>query len=142
MFSKEEAKKIREEFWTNFGKNYPRKWVLYDTKIKDIQLKFNFTSEVAQVSLDITASDEIIKEYYWEKMLSLKNILLTEYLPDAEFEENYVLPEGKTISRIIAEIRRVNIYRKSDWPNVEEFLYDRMDLLEKFFLEYRDIIDS
>ena len=142
MFSREEAKRVREEFWTNFGKEYPRKWVLYDTKIKDIQLKFTFTTEVAGVSLDITSADEIIREYYYEKMLSLKNILLTKYLPDAKYEAHYDLPEGKTISRVFVEIKHVNIYRKTDWPLVEEFLYDRMDLFESFFLEYRDVIDS
>lgn len=142
MFSKEEAKKIREEFWTNFGKEYPRKWVLYDTKIKEIQLKFTFTSEIAQVSLDIFSTDEIIQAYYYEKMLSLKNILLTEYLPDAEYEEQYVLPEGKVVSRIYVGLKNVNVYRKKDWLLVQEFLYDRMELLELFFLEYGDVIDS
>ncbi len=142
MFSREEAKQIREEFWTLFGKKYERKWLLYDTQIKEIQLKFTFNSEVAQVSLDITAPDEIIREYYWDKILSLKNILLTEYLPDAEFEEKYVLPEGKEISRVFTAVKGVNIYRKKDWPLVMEFLNDRMDLLEKFFMKYRDIIDS
>lgn len=142
MFSKEEAKRLREEFWTHFGKEYPRKWILYDTKIKEIQLKFTFTPEVAQVSLDISSSDELIREYYWDKMLSLKNILLNEYLPDAIFDENYFLPEGKIVSRVYAEIKKVNIYRKNDWLQVQEFLYGRMELLEIFFLEYRDIIDS
>lgn len=142
MFSREEAKHLREEFWINFGKEYPRKWVLYDTKIKDIQLKFSFTNEAAGVSLDITSPDEVIREYYFEKLLSLQNILLTEYLPDAEYEAHYDLPEGKTISRLFVEIKRVIIYRKTDWPLVQEFLYDRMDLLESFFLEYRDVIDS
>ncbi len=142
MFSKEEAKKLREEFWTDFGKRFSRKWVFYDTKIRDIQLKFTFTNELAQVSLDITSPDEIIREYYFEKLQSLKNILLTEYLPDAEFDAFYQIPEGKIISRVFVEVKRVNIYRKTDWPLVQEFLYDRMDLLEGFFLKYRDIIDS
>lgn len=142
MFSKEEAKKVREEFWTSFGKEYPRKWVLYDTKIKEIQLKFTFTSEVAQVSLDIYSPDEIIQAYYYDKMLSLKNILLTEFLPDAEYEEHYVLPEGKVVSRIFVGLKNVNVYRKKDWPLVQEFLYGRMELLELFFLKYGDVIDS
>lgn len=142
MFSKDEAKKIREGFWTHFGKEYPRKWILYDTKIKEIQLKFTFTSEIAQVSLDIYSSDEIIKEYYFDKMLSLKNILLTDFLPDAEYDGHYKLPEGKEVSRIYVELRNVNIYRQKDWPLVQEFLYDRMEILELFFLEYGDVINS
>lgn len=142
MFSKEDAKKVREEFWINFGKKYKRKWILYDTKIKEIQLKFSFTTEEAQVSLDITAVDEVIRAYYYEKMCSLKNILLTEYLPEAIYEEHYQLPEGKEISRIYTKLDGVNVYRKSDWPQVQDFLNVQMQLLESFFVEYKDIIDS
>ena len=40
MFSKEEAAKIKKEFWTSFGKSFPKKWILYDTKIKDFAFKF------------------------------------------------------------------------------------------------------
>ena len=142
MFSKEEAKKVREEFWISFGKRYKRKWILYDTKIKEIQLKFSFTTEDAQVSLDITAVDEVIRAYYYEKMCSLKNILLTEYLPEAIYEEHYQLPEGKIVSRVYVELKNVNVYRKADWPQVQEFLSEQMSILEMFFLEYKDIIDS
>ena len=142
MFSKEEAKKVREEFWISFGKKYRRKWILYDTKIKEIQLKFSFTTEDAQVSLDITAVDEVIRAYYYEKMCSLKNILLTEYLPEAIYEEHYQLPEGKIVSRVYVELKNVNVYRKADWPQVQEFLSEQMSILEMFFLEYKDIIDS
>ncbi|MFT4612543.1 MAG: hypothetical protein ACI9OT_001931, partial [Gammaproteobacteria bacterium] len=42
MFSKEESRQLREEFWTSFGKSFPRKWILYDTKIKGFSFKFDF----------------------------------------------------------------------------------------------------
>jgi hypothetical protein len=140
MFSKEESKKIRQEFWTGFGKEYPRKWILYNTRIKDVQLKFSFDNEKASVSLDLTSNDEIMRAYYFEKLESLKAILLSEYLPDAVYEDTFVLPEGKIISRVFTEIKHVNIHNKKDWPLVMDFLENRMDALEKFFLEYSDFI--
>jgi hypothetical protein len=140
MFSKEESKKIRQEFWTSFGKQYPRKWILYNTRIKDVQLKFDFTNEKAMVSLDLTSNDEIMRAYYFEKLESLKGILLKEYLPDAIYEDSVVLPEGKLISRVYTELKGVNIHSRKDWQPVMEFLEDRMDALEKFFLEYSDYI--
>lgn len=142
MFSREESKKIRQEFWTGFGKAVSRKWILYDTKIKDFQLKFSFDNETARVSIELTSNDEIMRAYYFEKLLSLKTILTSEFLPDANFEENYVLPEGKTISTVYVELKKVNIHNKKDWPLVMDFFEDRMNLLELFFLEYRDFIDS
>ncbi len=38
MFSKDESKKLREDFWIFFGKSFPRKWILYNTKIKGYDL--------------------------------------------------------------------------------------------------------
>ena len=107
-----------------------------------MQLKFTFTNDVAQVSLDLTSGDEIIRAYYYDKLLSLKNILTREYLPDIIYEEDYLLPEGKIISRVYVELKKVNIHNKKDWPLVMDFLEDRMNSLELFFLEYKDFIDS
>jgi len=88
MFSKEESKKLIQEFWTSFGKEYPHKWILYNTKIKDLLLKFTFTTKFAQVSLDIVSQDELIRSYYFEKLIALKIILINDYFPEAEFNEN------------------------------------------------------
>lgn len=141
MFSKEESKKLRQQFWTSFGIVYRHKWILYDTKKKEIQLKFSFDRKQAQVSLDITDPDELIRAYYFEKLQSLRKILTTEYLPHAVFEEHYVLPEGKTISRIYVQLDGVSIHNRNDWPKVMKFLNDHMLKLEAFFLEYRDFLE-
>lgn len=141
MFSREESKKIREAFWIEFGKTYKHKWILYNTKIKEIQLKFTYDNNVAQVSLDVTSNDELIRAYYFEKLVALKTILLSEYLPDAIFAENYQLAEGKVVSRIFVALQNVNIHNKKDWKNVMIFLENRMSSLEMFFLEYKDYLD-
>ncbi len=142
MFSKEESKKLIQEFWTSFGKEYPHKWILYNTKIKDLQLKFTFTTKFAQVSLDIVSQDELIRSYYFEKLIALKTILETDYLPEAEFNENYELPEGKTISRIYLQLDEVSIHNKKDWSGVFKFLHAKMLLLEDFFIEYNSYLEA
>lgn len=140
MYSREESKKIRQDFWISFGKNYPRKWLLYNTKIKDFSLKFTFTKRIAEVSMDIEANDEIIRQYYFEKLQSLETILREDYLPDAVFGETYELENGKMISRVYVIKERVNIHDKKQWPEVQEWLAEKMNALESFFLEYRDFI--
>lgn len=142
MFSKEESKKVREEFWTSFGKGFPHKWVLYNTGIKEVQLKFTFNTEIAQVSLDIYSADEVIHAYYFEKIYALRSILKDEYLKDIKIEENYLLPEGKSITRFYVQLDSVNIHNQKHWPPVASFLNENMILLESFFLEYKDYIDS
>lgn len=142
MFSKEKSKELRQEFWTSFGKNFPRKWVLYNTKIKDLELKFTFTTKFAQVSLDVVSDDAVIRAFYFEKITALQNILLTQYLSDAIFEDEYVLPEGKTVSKVYVQVGEVSIHSTADWNQVQIFLYEKMDLLETFFLEYKDFLEE
>ena len=105
MFSKSDSKQIRQEFWTNFGKEYPNKWLLYNTKIKDVTLKFTFTTKKAQVSIDIEPQDSLIRSYYFDKFVSLKNIILSEYIPDIIFDDSYELDNKKIISFEIPSIK-------------------------------------
>ncbi|GAA0724243.1 DUF4268 domain-containing protein [Aquimarina litoralis] len=142
MFSKEESKKIRQEFWTTFGTEYPRKWLLYNTKIKDVTLKFTFTTKIAQVSIDIEPYDDLIRVYYYDKFLSLKNILKEEYISNIIFDERYILENGKVISKIYIELLGVSIHNKKTWETTMKFLNTYMDRLENFFLEYKDIIQD
>lgn len=81
MFSREESRKLREEFWISFGKSFPRKWILYNTKIKDFSFKFYFDTKKAAVSLDIEDSNLENRINHYEKLESLKSILIDEYLP-------------------------------------------------------------
>ncbi|NJW55878.1 DUF4268 domain-containing protein, partial [Salinimicrobium oceani] len=92
---------------------------------------------IAEVSIDLDATDEIMRQYYFEKLESLKTILKEEFLPDAVFAEAYELENGKLISRVYVTKEGANIHNRKDWPEVQEWLADKMDALEKFFLEYR-----
>lgn len=140
MYSKAEAKKLREDFWISFGKSFPRKWVLYNTKIKDFSFKFYFDTKKAIVSLDI--EDNILSNriLYYEKLISLKSILLEEYLPDAIFEDCYFLDNKKEISRVYVQKENVNIHNKDTWRETMEFLYEKMSKFEEFWYEYEDVI--
>jgi hypothetical protein len=140
MFSKEESRQLRETFWTSFGKSFPRKWILYNTKIKGFSFKFHFDTKSALVALDL--EDDLENRINsWEKLQSLKSILLDDYLPEAVFEEEYYLDNGKEISRIYVPLeQKVSIHNKNSWREVMEFFNTTMDKFERFFLEFEDIL--
>lgn len=142
MFSREESKLLRQEFWTSFGKSFPRKWILYNTKLKGLSFKFHFDTKKALVALDLE-DDLEHRIKYWEKLLALKSILLDEYLPNAIFEEEYFLDNHKEISRIYVPLeKKVSIHNKNTWRDVMEFFNEKMTLFEAFFEEYKDIIEG
>ena len=140
MFSKEESKQIRQDFWTMFGKRYHRKWMLYNTGIKDVNFKFSFEDRRAIVSIDLVHDDEFYREYYFEKLESFKGIMQEEVTEELIFDNKYLLPSGKEISRIYTYLDGVKITKQTDWPRVYEFFYTYMDKFEIFYLEYRDFI--
>jgi hypothetical protein len=140
MFSKEEALLIKKEFWTAFALAYPRKWLLYDTKIKDVTFKFYIDNKKAQVLLDIEPKDEEKRKIYFEKIESLKTILLEDYLPEAILERNFYLESGKIISRIWVEKLGVSLNNKNNWETIFAFFNETMTQFEYFYFEHEDYI--
>ena len=140
MFSKVESQQIKKEFWTAFAEAYPRKWLLYDTKIKDFTFKFYVDNKKAQVLIDIEPKDEEKRKIYYEKIESLKSILLEEYIDDVIFERNFYLENGKCISKIWVEKNGISLFNKETWNDIFDFFYKKMDAFERFFYEYEDYI--
>ena len=140
MYSREESQRIKREFWVAFAEKYPRKWVLYDTKIKDFSFKFYVDNKKAQVLIDIEHRSDEKRNAYFEKIQALKNILEEEFIKDLVFEKNHTLESGKTISRIWVEKPGVGFSNRNNWDAIFDFFNENMHALEMFYLEYDEFI--
>lgn len=140
MYSREESQKLKREFWVAFAEKYPRKWVLYDTKIKDFSFKFYVDNKRSQVLIDIEQRSDEKRITYFEKLEALKNILDEEFIKDLVFEKNYTLESGKTISRIWVEKSGVGFSNRNNWDAIFDFFFEKMNALEMFYLEYDEFI--
>ncbi|TDE01654.1 DUF4268 domain-containing protein [Flavobacterium sandaracinum] len=136
MYSKEETQKLKREFWVEFSEKFPRKWLLYDTKIKDFSFKFYVDNKKAQVLIAIEQRSDEKRIAYFEKLESLKNILEEEFIKDLVFEKEHTLESGKTISLIWVEKLGVGVSNRKYWPEIFEFYNDKMNALELFYSEY------
>lgn len=142
MYSKAESQRLKQEFWIAFAEKYPRKWILYDTKIKDFSFKFFVDNKKAQVSINIEHRSNEKRIGYFEKLESLKTILEEEFIQDLVFEKNFVLENGKTISRVWVEKLGVGFSNKNNWDTIFDFFNDKMQAIEIFYLEYGDYIQD
>jgi len=140
MYSKEESQRLKREFWIEFAEKYPRKWVLYDTKIKDFSFKFYADNKKAQVLIDIEHRNDEKRIVYFEKLESLKSILEDDFVKDLVFEKSFTLESGKTISRVWVEKTGISISNRNHWNEIFDFFYENMHALEMFFFEYGDYI--
>lgn len=140
MFSKEASKQLKQEFWISYGKSFPRKWLLYNTKIKNLSFKFHFDTKCALVALDVEGDlEQRIK--YWGKLESLKTILINDYVPNAIFEDYFTLENGKEISRIYVPFNsKVSIHNKNTWQEVMLFFNETMPKFERFFEDFEDML--
>ncbi|MFD0991996.1 DUF4268 domain-containing protein [Tenacibaculum geojense] len=141
MFSKEESARLRKEFWTSFGKSFPRKWLLYNTSIKGFSFKFQADRKKASVCLDFEHPEEIANQLLYDQLLSLKNILASEYLPEVIFDDFFELESGKFIQRIYVPYnKKFSIHNKNTWRDCYEFFVETMTQFELFYYEYEDFI--
>ena len=142
MFSKEEAALLRKEFWTSFGKSFPKKWLLYNTQVKGFSLKFVADRKNAAVCIDIENPDELVNLLYYDQMLSLKVLLETD-IPQIIFNDEFELDSGKTIHRIYVPFEgKFSIHNKNTWHTCFEFFVETMPKFESFYHEYEDIIKN
>lgn len=141
MFSKEESAALRKEFWTSYGKSFPRKWLLYNTQIKDFSFKFVANQKQAMVCLDIESYDKTKNELLFEQLLEIKSNLLEDYLPDAVFDELYPVANGKLIHRVYVTYNgEFNIHNKNTWQGVFLFFNEAMHQFEEFYEDFEDFI--
>ena len=140
MFSKNEAKRLRQEFWTSFGKSFPKEWILYNTNVKGLSFKFHFDTKTAYVALCIDM-DPIKQQAYWNQILSHKTILETDFLPQVRFEEFFEVSHEKILSVAYVTIdSKVSIHDKSSWRSVMEFLNETMRKFEAFYSLYENTV--
>ena len=134
MFSKEESASLRNEFWTCFGISFPRKWILYNTKIKGLSFKFVANRKNAMICLDIEHSDEMVNKILFDKISSLKTILKEDYVSEVIFDDSYTLDNNKNIRRIyINHKEKFSIYNKNTWSSCYNFYVEVMPKFELFF---------
>jgi len=149
MFSKEEAKALREEFWDTFKgmsarrrnrQNLPGSWLLTQTGIKALNLKFHVDREVAQVGIDLETRNMDKRIELYEKLETLKKVLEETMGSPLNWELEYIRENGKSISRIYLQAEGVDIYNRETWALAHQFMYDNMMKLESFYKEYGDYL--
>ena len=149
MYSKEEAKQIRVEFWEQF-RNYTNKrrrnkgrtgkWILNRTGINSVNLKFHFDQETALVGIDIETRNLDTRIAMYEKLETLQKQINKALGENTIWELEYIRENNKPISRVYTAISDVSIFDKTTWNRVNMFFFDRMTALEDMFLEYRDYL--
>lgn len=149
MFSKEEVKNLRLNFWNGFKalsaeerrkRGMKKDWILMRTGIKGLSLRFDIDRKHAGLGFEIYNLDKFKEALLFEKMESLRNILETELGQKLVWDDAFITQEDRECSRIYLEITDVDYYQQKYWDEIYTFWLRNMLILERVFLEYKDIL--
>ena len=142
MFSRQEASKLRQEFWTTFGQYMSPvlssegekiNWINYKTGEKDISFRMNADNAVAVIAIELTHNDNEIQQIYFEHFLQLKKILEETIGEEWNWELHKQNDSGKLLSRIYKEKKGCSIFKKENWSDLISFFKPRIIALDEFW---------
>ena len=147
MFSKEEAKRLKTEFWTSFGlymkkhknqNNEKINWVNYKTKVKDIYFRLNVDNKKASFSIDIQQNDIGIRQLFYEQFTELKVIITNSFQHELEWDEEYYTEFGLT-SKIGCELKGISVNNKNTWKEIFQFMEQNMLDAHSFWSDFGEV---
>ncbi len=150
MYSKEELKQLKKEFWEGFGvycsqvpalKRRKSKFMLYNTKMKGVEMKFDATREGAFVILEINLPSEKARLDKFEQFEQYKSIMEKNFPDGLIWDFAYVRETGNEVCRIYTQKTGIDIHRRIQWMEFYQFLSAEMLKLEKAFKMVKEVIE-
>ena len=151
MYSKDETKLLRKEFWIVFARrceivqelrHKKRKWVLYDTGLKGIDLKFEVTRQEAIVMIEINSHEENRRLQIFQAMQKYRRLLENGFSEPLIWNFCYAREGGQEVCRIYTSLPNVDFHQQIQWPAIFNFLIDNMLTLENNLLEIKDGLEA
>ena len=151
MYSQDEAKLLRKEFWIVFARrceivpalaHKKRKWILYDTGLSGIDLKFEVSRTEALVMVEINSRLEARRLEIYEVIQKYQKFLEEGFALPLTWDFCYRRESGQEVCRIYTSLTNVDFHRQNQWPDIFNFLIDNMLLLEKNLMEIKDVLEA
>lgn len=147
MYSKDEASKLKEAFWTTFGQYIALQpsaeglkinWINYRTGIKHLHFKMFADSRLAFIAIELSHPDPGMQELLFEHFKSFRKILFSYLEEEWQWELHLTDEYYKTVSRIYIPLEGLSIFSKEDWPALISFFKPRITALDQFWSDARD----
>lgn len=149
MYSKDELKNLKLEFWESFAafcevqpylRGRKKVWTLYDTKVKGVELKFDATREGAFVILEVNHRGEEARLEMFERLTWYKDTLETDFPEGLTWDICFVRDTGKQVARIYTSKSGIDFHRRQDWGEFFSFMASQMYLLERNFMSIAEYL--
>ncbi len=150
MYTKEEARELKKRFWdglSEYAEKYPElqnrrhKFLLHNTRLKGVAMKFDATRYGAYVILEIDHRNEERQEKLYNHFKENKALLEKEFDTPLIWEPHHTLECGKKVIRIYCMQDGLDIHRQNQWEEFYSFMVSNMIRLEKGFYKVKALWD-
>ncbi len=146
MFSKQQKAELTERFWAELkrkskqtlGKRHS--WVLQNTGIKGIQLKFELSRKSALVILQCYASSREKREWLYDILKQYHRIIADQAEEVPIWDKIGELEELGGMPSLYYKLDNVDYLQEKDWEEIHVFFINYMHRLERAFLEIKDVL--
>jgi hypothetical protein len=143
LYTRDEAKKLKEKFWTSFGQfmtlvpgeeRTKINWINYKTGVKHLYFRMEAEGKSAHIGIELTHPDAGIRSLMYEQLLAYKTVLHTELEEEWIWEDAYQDMYGKEIARVSLPMEeKASIFNQADWPTLISFFKPRIIALDQFW---------
>ncbi len=149
MFTKEEKKELIRKFWSQFDvyclsvpELAPRKkkWILHDTKIGHLDLKFDVGRDFAMVALEINHRHPERRLKAFELVERYRPMLEAGFPEGLIWDFCYLRENGQEVCRIYTQTEGFDVHKISDWYRIYSFLAGNMLKLQNNFLDIQEYL--
>lgn len=151
MFSKEEAARLRQQFWISFGQymkpilgaeGLPVNWVNYKTGVKNIFFRMDAEKKLANIAIEIAHPDEGIRELFFEQFQEFKLMLENTLDEQWDWLPSVTNSYDKQVARIEMVLPNVSVYNQQQWPDIITFLKPRIIALDEFWTDVKPVFED
>lgn len=150
MYSRDEIKDLKKRFWdglSDYALNYPElhnrkhKFMLHNTRLRGVSMKFDATRDGAYVILEIDHRNEERQEKLYNHFVENRELLEADFDAPLLWDTHYTKECGKQVIRIYCMQCGLDIHRQEQWPDFYRYMVNNMMRLEKGFLQVKAIWD-
>ena len=152
MYKRDELKQLKTDFWNGFAdycNTIPRlaqrkqKFMLYNTRLKGTELKFDVQRHEVSVVLEINHPVYERRIELFEHFKACR-MLFEEAFEGMEvvYEPFYKLETGKEVCRIYIRLAdEMDFHRRDDWQKFYGFMARNMMRLERIFNQAKQALE-
>lgn len=150
MYSKDEVRELKKRFWDGlsaYAESYPElknrrhKFMLHNTKMKGVTMKFDATRTGAYVILEISHRSEEQQRKLYNHFCENRQLLDNEFETPLLWDTSYVLESGKRVIWIYCKQDNLDIHKQEQWNDFYSFMVSNMIRLERGFCQVKAIWD-